>query len=97
MPKFNPYFTKYKPKDTVLIYNAVILEVLEVAKEYPGQSKLKSVFTCESFTGTPKMCVYWGDKVDFEVGDRLNMEGHYKNNVFLVSSVQITKKRGTND
>lgn len=94
MPRFNPYFTKNKPKDFVIICDAVILEVLELSKEYPGQSKLKSVFTCESFTGTPRMCVYWGDKVNFEIGDRLNMKGYYKNNVFLASSVQI-KKKGT--
>ena len=92
MPRFNPYFTKNKPKDFVIICDAVILEVLEVAKEYPGQSKLKSVFTCKSFTGIPRMCVYWGNKINIEVGDRLNMEGHYKNNVFLASSVLIKKR-----
>lgn len=92
MLKSNPFFSKSKPKDFVIIQNAKVFEVLELSKTYPGQDKLKSVFTCESFSGTPRMCVYWGNKINLEAGDLVNLEGHYKNNVFLAASIQIKKR-----
>ncbi len=92
MPKFNPYFQKYKPKDYVQIFDAKVFEVLEINKTFPGQNKLKTVFTCESFSGVPRMCVYWGYKINLEIGDLVNLEGHYKNNVFLAASIQIKKR-----
>ena len=92
MPKFNPYLKKYKPKDFILVYDAKVLKIFELNKSYPGQIKLKTVFVTESVTGAERMCVYWGHKIALEIGDLVNMEGHFKNNIFLAGSLQYKKR-----
>lgn len=90
MPKIN-YYQNYKQKNYVQIFDAKVLEILELNKDYPEQYKLKTVFTCESVTGTPRVCVYWGNKINLAVGDLVNMEGHYKNNVFVATTLLYKK------
>lgn len=92
MPKFNPCLQKYKPKDFILVFDAKVLKILELNKSYPGQIKLKTVFMAESVTGIPRMCVYWGNKINLEVGDFVSMEGRLKNNVFIASSLYFKKR-----
>ena len=63
-----------------------ITGIEEKNKRY--KEKYKCVFYCESSTGTPRMCIAWGEH-DIHVGDVVDLKGRIKNDVFLCRKLFI--------
>jgi len=59
-----------------------------------NDEKFKVCFECETSTGKPRMCVYWGrgKKPDVQVNDEVLITGQIKNGVFLCYSLLVDKK-----
>ncbi len=87
--KFIPKEPKYK----IISVSTKVL-TLDVIK-YPD-GKCKSVFDCESPTGTPRRCVYWefsDSRTSFTVGDAVTLTGRIINDVFLVYKLLYDPKK----
>lgn len=90
MRKRKKYVSKFE--DSALLVSSKIIEIVESNKEYPTKDKVKNVFKCATSSDyDPKMCVYWG-RLKISVGDEIQMKGRFKDNVFLVWGLLITKK-----
>lgn len=55
------------------------------------KDKWKNVFYCKSKNPEGRMCVYWGRTIA-EVGDKVEMKGRFKDDIFIVWSMMIRKK-----
>ena len=75
--------------DSGLLIETVITEIIESNKEYA--EKIKNVFKCESRSGEAQLCILWGHS-SISVGDRVQMRGRMKDDVFLAWSLNILKK-----
>lgn len=75
--------------DEAILVKATVTEVIEKNKEY--SHRLKNVFKCASQTGIDRMCILWG-RSNIDAGDEVQMQGRFKDDVFLAWSIQITKK-----
>lgn len=84
---------KSKYEQDALLITSEVIEIIENNKQYPNE-KIKNVFKCASRDGNGKTCIYWGIS-NIATGDEISMTGRYKDEVFLVWSLQIIKK-GTN-
>ena len=73
----------------ILLIDTVITEILELNKEYA--ERIKNVFKCASSTGEDRLCVLWG-RSNISVGDRVQMKGRMKDDIFLAWSLIIMKK-----
>lgn len=87
MPKKKRFYKE--PENTVLVMSYVV-EVIE--SNFIHGDKVKNVFNCLSYTGNPKMCIYWG-RLNVTVGDKVHMKGwDSPNGVFIAKEVLIMKK-----
>ena len=75
-----------------VIIETTITEVIEKNKIY--SEKIKNVFKCSSSTGTDKTCIIWGRR-NLDVGDKIQMQGRIKDDIFLAWSLIIIKKGET--
>lgn len=80
--------------DEAILVNTTITEIIEKNKEY--SYRFKNVFKCASKTGIDKMCILWG-RSNIDVGDEVQMQGRFKDDVFLAWSIQILKKEQKNE
>lgn len=87
MPKKKRFYKE--PENTILVMSYVT-EVIESNCEHGD--KVKNVFNCLSYTGKPKMCIYWG-RSNVAVGDKVHLKGWYSpNGVFIAKEVMIMPK-----
>lgn len=77
-----------------IIQGTTTIESIEPLVKYGEKYKL--AFRCKSSSDTPRLCISWGygNPPKISVGDKVNLEGKIKNNVFLVYSMKF--KPGTN-
>lgn len=80
--------------DEAILIKATVTEVIEKNKEY--SHRLKNVFKCASQTGIDRMCILW-ERSNIDAGDEVQMQGRFKDDVFLAWSIQITKKGTKNE
>lgn len=80
--------------DEAILVKATVTEIIEKNKEY--SHRIKNVFKCASQTGIDKMCILWG-RSNIDVGDEVQMQGRFKDDVFLAWSIQILKKEQKNE
>ena len=82
-----------KKKTSKFIDKAILVKatVTEIIKNKEYSHHLKNVFKCASQTGIDRMCILWG-RSNIDAGDEVQMQGRFKDDVFLAWSIQITKK-----
>jgi len=87
---------KYVPKEPKYKIISVSTKVLTLdVINYPD-GKCKSVFDCESPSGTPRRCIYWQwsqSRTPFIVGDVVILTGRIENGVFLVYKLLYDPKK----
>lgn len=84
----NNYSSKLMNNATLV--RATITEIIEKNKEY--SERLKNVFKCIGKSGNEKICILW-DRSNIDKGDEVQMLGRFKDEIFLVWSIQIIKKK----
>lgn len=83
-------FYKSKWEEETYLFEAKILRFEE--HNLIQNEKWKNVFYCESSKCPEgRLCILWGRTVA-EEGDTVAMKGRFKDEVFLVWSMNITKK-----
>lgn len=81
--------SKYE-KDAVLV-SATVNKIDFINLEVNG--KLKTVFYCPSYICPEgRMCIAWG-RTNIQIGDEIQMKGRFVDDVFLVWSLMISKRK----
>ena len=78
-----------KYTDEAVLIETTITEVLEHNKEY--SERIKNVFKCASRIGEDRLCILWG-RSNISAGDKIQMKGRIKDDVFLAWDLMILKK-----
>lgn len=79
----------------LVIIETKIIEIIE-ANKLQDSGKVKNVFVCESSKKPEgQVCILWGG-ANLAVGDEIQIQGRFKDNVFLAWSLNILKKQEAN-
>ena len=75
-----------------VFFKSTVLEILEQTECSNG--RFKTVFKVRFPQGTePKTCILW-ERSCMEVGDKIDLKGIFKDNIFIAYSAMVTKKNG---
>ena len=85
----NKYISKYE--NELMLVSAIVSEIIESNTECKN-GNTKNVFKCESCKNPDgQLCIFWG-RTTICSGDKIQMKGRYKDDVFLVWDMFITQK-----
>lgn len=77
--------------EKLVIVESEVIEILESNKEYEN-GNIKNVLKCESRKiPDGQLCVLW-NRTTVEVGDKVQMQGYFKEDIFIVLNLNIVQK-----
>jgi len=76
-------------KNKRMTISTKVVKVLEKNKWYERSQKYKCAFTCESRSGTPRLCVAWQRFPNLNEGNEAILTGKLINNVFMVWDMKM--------